>query len=128
VGIILHSDLNWADHVNYIVKKVWKALYFIMCILKRGNSSTKSLAYTTLVCLILEYEGAYLDPYREGQTHVRQGTKKAAKFAHHTNKSNWETLSRHRKISRICALFKAYSGEQVWKATGDRLKQPIYLS
>jgi len=29
LGIILRSNLNWADHVNYTVKKAWKALYFI---------------------------------------------------------------------------------------------------
>jgi len=44
------------------------------------------------------------------------------------NESNWETLSQRRKISRICALFKAYSGERAWKATGDRLQRPNYLS
>ena len=64
LGIILRSDLSWADHVNYTVKKAWKALHFIMCILKKGNSSTKSLAYTTLVCVILEYGAACWDPYR----------------------------------------------------------------
>jgi len=42
--IILRSDLNWADHVNYMMKKAWKALYFIMRIFKKGNSSTNSLA------------------------------------------------------------------------------------
>ena len=34
----------------------------------------------------------------------------------------------HRKISRICALFKAYSGEWAWKAIGDRLQWPSSLS
>jgi hypothetical protein len=43
-------------------------------------------------------------------------------------KSNWETLSQRRKISRICALFKAYSGEGAWKFIGDRLQRPNYLS
>jgi hypothetical protein len=37
------------------------------------------------------------------------------------------TASR-RKISRICALFKAYSGERSWKAIGHRLQRPHYLS
>jgi hypothetical protein len=37
-------------------------------------------------------------------------------------------LSQRRKISRICALFKAYSGERAWKAIGDRLQRPNYLS
>jgi len=54
--------------------------------------------------------------------------KKAAKFAGHTKQSNWETVPQRRKISRICALFKAYSGERAWKAIGDRLQRPNYLS
>jgi hypothetical protein len=54
--------------------------------------------------------------------------KKAAKFAHHTNSSNWENLASRRKLSRICALFKAFSGERSWKAIGDRIKRPQYLS
>jgi hypothetical protein len=31
-------------------------------------------------------------------------------------------------ISHIYAVFKAYSGERAWKATGDRLQRPNYLS
>jgi len=42
--------------------------------------------------------------------------KKEAKFAYHMNESNWETLSQSWKLSRICPLFKAYSGEWLWKA------------
>jgi hypothetical protein len=54
--------------------------------------------------------------------------KKAAKFANHTKSSNWEILASRRKLSRICALFKAYSGERAWKSIGDRLQRPHYLS
>jgi hypothetical protein len=62
-------------------------------------------------------------PYREGQIHALDRVqKKAAKFAYHSNESNWETLSQRRKISRICALFKAYSAERAWKAIGERLQ------
>jgi hypothetical protein len=49
LGIILRSDLSWADHVNYTVKKAWKALHFTMRILIKGNSNTKSLAYMSLL-------------------------------------------------------------------------------
>jgi hypothetical protein len=127
--IILRSDLSWADHVNYTVKKAWKALHFIMRILKKGNSSTKSLGYTTLVRPILEYGAACWDPYREGQIHALDRVqKKAAKFAYRRNESNWETLSQRRKLLRLCALFKTYSGERAWKAIGDRLQWPNYLS
>jgi len=38
-----------------------------MCVLKKGNRNTKSLAYTSLVCPILEYEAACWDPCEEGQ-------------------------------------------------------------
>ena len=44
LGIILLSDLSWADEINYKVQKGQKALHFIMCVLKKGNSNTKSLA------------------------------------------------------------------------------------
>ena len=40
-GIIIRNDLKSADHVNYTQRKEWKALHFIMCILKKGNNNTK---------------------------------------------------------------------------------------
>jgi len=98
-------------------------------ILKKGNRGTKSLAYTSLVRPILEYGAACWDPYREGQIYALDRVqKKASKFTCHMSESNWETLSQRRKISRVCALFKAYSGEQAWKVIGDRLQRPNYLS
>jgi len=33
LGIIIRSDLNWADHVNYTLRNEWTAIYFIMCTL-----------------------------------------------------------------------------------------------
>jgi len=128
LGITLRSEISWADQGNYVVKMAWKALHFTMRILKKGNSNTKSLAYMSLVGPILEYGAACWDPYREGQKKcVRQGANKATKFAHHTNSPNWETLTSRRKLSRICPLFKAYSGERAWKPIGDRLQRPHYV-
>jgi hypothetical protein len=129
LGIILRSDLFWSDQVNYMVKKAWKAPHFTKGILKKGNSSTKSLAYMSLVRPILEYGAVCWDPYREGQiSAIDRVQKNAAKFAYHMNTPNWETLASRRKLSRICALFKVYSGERAWKAIGNRLKRPHYLS
>jgi len=83
----------------------------------------------SLIRLILEYGAMCWDPYREGQISVLDRVqKKAAKFAHHMSTPNWETLVSCRKLSRICALFRAYSGEWAWKAIGDRLQWPHYLS
>ena len=58
LGIILRSDLSWADQVNYTVKNAWKA-HFTMRILKKGNSNTTSLAYVSLAGPILEYGAVY---------------------------------------------------------------------
>jgi hypothetical protein len=51
-----------------------------------------------------------------------------AKFAHHRNYLNWEILTQRREIARICTLFKVYTGERTWKAIGDRLQRPCYMS
>ena len=44
LGIILRGDLNWADQVNYTVRKAWRALHFVMRVVKKGNKNTKSIA------------------------------------------------------------------------------------
>jgi hypothetical protein len=70
-------------------KEAWKALHFIMRTLKKRNCSTKSLAYTTLVCPILKNGAVCWELYREGLiTVMDRAQKKAAKFAYHMNESN----------------------------------------
>jgi len=94
-----------------------------------NTKNTKSLSYMSLVRPILEFGAACLDPYRKGQISVLDRVqKKVAKFAHHKNSPNWETLASRRKLPHICALFKAYSGEHTWKPVGDRLERPHCLS
>jgi len=41
---------------------------------------------------------------------------KAVKFSLHSGGSDWESLAQRRKIARVCALYKAYTGERAWKA------------
>ncbi|PNF35361.1 hypothetical protein B7P43_G02575 [Cryptotermes secundus] len=129
LGIIIRSDLSWADQVNYTVRKAWRALHFVMRIVKRGNKNTKSLAYTSLVRPILEYGAACWDPYRECQiTALDRVQNKAAKFAHYTDGSVWESLAQRRMIARMCSLYKAYSGDRAWKDIGDRLQASYDVS
>ena len=56
---------------------------------------------------------------------VRSGTAKSCSVH---KSSDCETLARRRTTARLCALFKAYSGEQAWKAIRDRLRRPYCLS
>ena len=128
LGINLRSHISWADQVNYTGKKDCKALHFTMRILKKRNSNSKSLDYTSLERPILEYGAARWDPYKEGEISALDSVnKKADEFVHHTISQNWETFASRRKLSRICALIKAYFGEGAWKVMGDRLKRPHYL-
>jgi len=127
--ITIRSDLSWADRVNYKVQKAWRALYFLMRIVKKGNKNMKRLAYTPLLRPILEYGAACFDPYRKCQISASGCVQnKAAKFAHHSGGSDWESLAQRRKIGRMCALYKAYTGKMAWKAIGDRLQAPSYVS
>jgi hypothetical protein len=100
-----------------------------MRVLKKGNSNTKSFAYTPLVRPILEYGAVCWDPCREGQIkELERVQKKAAKFArghNHRNGSDWESLAQHRKIACMSPLqsvhrrtgMESYRG----KATGTML-------
>jgi len=42
LGIIIRSDLSLTDQVNCTVQKAWRALHFVMRIVKKGNKNTKS--------------------------------------------------------------------------------------
>ena len=93
-GINILNDLNWADHVSYTLRKAWKALHYIMRILKKGNNNTKRLDYT-----IVEYGAVCWDPYREGKASaLNRVQKRAAKFGNNLNGSGWETLAQRRLI------------------------------
>ena len=61
------KGLNWADQANYRAQKAWKALGFVMRVIKKGNRNTKGLVYTSLVRLALECGAACWDPCTEGQ-------------------------------------------------------------
>ena len=58
LGIILRSDLNWVNQVNYVAQKACNTLHFVKRVLKKGNRNTKSLAYAPLVRPVLEYGAA----------------------------------------------------------------------
>ena len=73
-----------------------------------------------MVSPVLEYGAARWDPCRGQINALGQVQMKAAQFTNHMKESDWETLAQHR-IAHLCALFKAYCGEQVWKAIHDRL-------
>jgi hypothetical protein len=79
------------DQVNYIGRKDWKALNFVMRVLKKEIGIQK-FSLTSLVRPILEYGSTCWDPCREGQSNVLDRVqKKAAQLTNHTKDSDWET-------------------------------------
>jgi hypothetical protein len=97
LGVILCSDLSWADQVNYTIQIAWKTIHFIMRILKKGNGDTKSLACMSLVRPFLECGASCWDSHREGQINALDCMpKRAAKFANHKNHSVWEIMVQRR--------------------------------
>jgi hypothetical protein len=100
-----------------------------MLVLKEGNRNTKRLANTSLARTILEYGAACWVPYREGQINALDRVQtRVAQFTNLTKDSDWETLAQLRMVARLCALFKAVSGDRAWKAIRESLRRPYYLS
>jgi hypothetical protein len=67
---------------------------------KTGKIITKTLAYPSLVRLILEYGAGCWDIYKECQISALDRIQyKAAKFAHLSGGSDWESLSQRRKMA-----------------------------
>ena len=75
--------------------------------LKKGNRNTESLAYTSLVCPVLENGSACWDPRREGEINTLDRVQqKAAQFTNHTKDSDWEAFAQCGTTARLCALLK----------------------
>jgi hypothetical protein len=128
LGIIIRRDSNWADHVNYTLRKAWKALHFIMFIFKKGNNNTNLLDFTGLVRPKLGYGAVCWAPHREGQVSALNRAQRIATKFENINFSGWETLAQRTLIARICAFFKAYTGGRPRKAIENSLLKPCYLS
>jgi len=100
-----------------------------MRIVNKGNKNSKILAFTSPVRPILQYGAACWDPYRLFQISAFDRVQnKAPKFAHCVRRTEWDSLAQRRKTARICALYKAYTGDRAWKDIRDRLHAPSYLS
>ncbi len=133
LGIVLNEDLGWAEHVNYVVKKAWKALHFVIRVLRKGSGKSRELGYTSLVRPILEYGSICWDPYRLGQIKSLEKVQKyAAKFVRRGRSNSefisWEPLEKRREKSRLCALFKAIRGDRPWGEVRARLSKPTYVA
>ena len=130
----MRSDLSSFYCIIYTVQKGFSAIYFVMRIVEMGGGEIyiyiyENFAYKSLVRPILEYGVACQDLYSEGQlSAIDRLQNKADKFAQHSVGLDWKSFAQRRKISNMCAIFKASTCERAWKAIGDSLQAPSYLS
>ena len=124
LGIILRSDLSWAEQVNYTVRKAWQTLRFITRILRKGTSNTKSLAHMTLVRPILEYGTACWDPYREGQIRQLDGAKESRKVC----PSHKQLDTGNSGVAREDSTRRGPVQSVLWRAGVERRREQIGTS
>ncbi|KAJ4449513.1 hypothetical protein ANN_00913 [Periplaneta americana] len=129
LGITFSSDLGWGKHVTDIAGKAWRALHFVMRVLRKGSDKSKEIAYKSLVRPVMEYGAACWDPYRlEHIKTLEKIQKRALKCCRKNSPLKWDTLTDRRTRIRLCALFKTYRGEPAWREIKNRLQPPNYSS
>ncbi|KAJ4435325.1 hypothetical protein ANN_17935 [Periplaneta americana] len=125
----VHSDLGWGEHVTHTAGKAWRALHFVMRVLRKGSDKSKEIAYKSLVRPVMEYGAACWDPCRlEHIKTLEKIQKRALKCCRKNSPLKWDTLTDRRTRIRLCALFKTYRGEPVWREIKNRLQPPNYSS
>jgi hypothetical protein len=74
--------------------------------------------------VILEYGAVCRDTYRERQVGaLNRVQRRAAKFANNADRTGRESLEERIMVSRLCALFKAYTGRRAWETIGAMLPE-----
>ncbi|KAJ4439385.1 hypothetical protein ANN_07507 [Periplaneta americana] len=108
------SDLGWGEHVTDTAGKAWRALHFVMRVLRKGSDKSKEIACKSLVRPVMEYGAACWDPYRlEHIKTLEKIQKRALKCCRKNSPLKWDTLTDRRTRIRLCALFKTYR-DKVW--------------
>ncbi|KAJ4426317.1 hypothetical protein ANN_27131 [Periplaneta americana] len=115
--------------------RAWRALHFIMRILRKASPKSREIAYLTLVRPLMEYGTTCWDPYRIYQINSLERIQyRAAKFVKGKREDGndtikelkWETLENRRRKTRITSLYRAHLGHKAWVDITARLEKPTY--
>ena len=80
--------------VNYTTQKAWKAFYFVIRVLKKGNRNTKRLSYKSIASPIPEYRAVCWNTYRGGRMKALHRAQTIfAPFTHHSKDYDWDGLN-----------------------------------
>ena len=119
LGVEITHNLKWSMHINNIVAKANRALWFIRRNLHRCSKSIKEQMYTALVRPHLEYACAVWDPNITSDIQkIEMVQRRAARFVVGNykrsegtvtgilNELKWATLQERRKNIRLATMYK----------------------
>ena len=119
LGIELTQNLKWSLHINNIVSKANKALWFLRRNLWRCPVAVKQQMHFALVRPLLEYASSVWDPHTTSDIHkIEMVQHRAARFVigNYSKTSgtvtnilqqlNWPHFEQRRKESRLINLYK----------------------
>ena len=114
LGIHLSNTLNWTNQTKVASTKAQQTLGVIRRNLNKCPTHIKAVAYTSLVCPILEYASAAWDPHSQNNVNTLERIQRqAARFCKNNysresgsvtkllQELGWETLQARRKHKRI---------------------------
>lgn len=134
LGVILASNLQWSEHINYVVKNGYRKLGFVMRNLKGASEEVREKAYTAIVRPSLEYASPAWDPHTKVlKDAVEKVQRKAARHVlykygprHSPTEMiaelGWEPLENRRVKAKLSSLYKALVGNPAWGDIGRRLE------
>ncbi|KAJ4451962.1 hypothetical protein ANN_03446 [Periplaneta americana] len=134
-ALALEQKLSWGEHIDNVTGKAWRALHFIMRILRKASPKSREIAYLTLVRPLMEYGTTCWDPYRIYQINSLERIQyRAAEFVKGKREDGndtikglrWETLENRRRKTRIISLYRAHLGQKAWVDITARLEKPTY--
>ena len=124
LGVKINHNLQWDDHVNYIVSKSNKSLGFIRRNFGNCPAIVKERLCKSLVLPILQYSSSAWDPYK--QKHIDQlemVQRTAARFVMNCtsrepgcvrsilHRLGWKSLQHKRELSRLQTFHKVLNGK-----------------
>ena len=118
LGVTLHKHCAWSKHINQTAKKANNTRAFFQRNLHLAPTSVNKRAYETLVCPILEYASAVLDPHAEADIYKLEMVQR--RYARYTcnnfgctssvttilQQIGWDTLQERRAKSRLAMQFR----------------------
>ena len=121
LGLLLLSDLSWAQHINNICTKAKKLLGLIYCCFYQFSTPTSLFQmYISLVRPNLEYASQVWSPYRVGEVNSLEHVQK---FALRMCAKSWDTsyqellqlfsqldLQQRRLYLDLCTMFRIIEG------------------